>query len=490
MIITRTFLTLALASVLAAPVAAQRTDTLSLSLGDAILLANRGGDEARLAAAEVELADAQVVVARASGLPQLRLAGNYTHVFDNARGQAVGAIFNQPNIYGINANLSQSVFQGGRVFAASRAASHVRAATRLVATETRATVATSVMRAYLQVLLTARVVEIGEANARLAEERLAQTGQLEQAGRAARYDVLRARVERANLEPALIQARNDFVIAELDLRRLTNLSAEQPLRLLTTLDPELVLAVATELEAAAGSGERRPSVRAAERTVEARRAGIRVARADLLPTASVFVQTGYQAFPRTAGIPRDGGSTRIEQTPCRFVPVNPGQPCTAAIQNGGWFSDRLIGVNISWPIFDGLRAKGNIDLAQAQTRIAELQLAQARENAALDVARARAELRRARALIESGRQTATEADEAFRLASLRFSRGLSTQLEVSDAQLALLTARTNEARSLIDLYLATAELARSLGRDLPLPASAAPTPASTEPPGSFDASLR
>ena len=486
----RPLLTLALASVLATPLAAQRADTLSLSLGDAIVLASRGGDEARLAEAQVELAEAQVVVARASGLPQLRLSGSYTHVYENARGQAVGQIFNQPNTYGVNANLSQSVFQGGRVFAASRAASHVRAAARLDATDTRATVATSVMRAYLQVLLAARVVEIGEANARLADERLAQAGQLEQAGRAARYDVLRARVERANLEPAIIQARNDVVIAELDLRRLANLPAEQPLRLVTTLEPELVSTVAAELEAAAGNGEGRPSVQAAERTVEARRAGIRIARADLLPTVNLFVQTGYQAFPLTGGIPREGGSTRIQETPCRFVPVNPEQPCTAAIQNGGWFSDRLLGVNVSWPIFDGLRAKGNIDLAQAQTRIAELQLAQERENAALEVARARAELRRARALIESGRQTAVEAEEAFRLASLRFSRGLSTQLEVSDAQLALLTARTNEARALTDLYLATAELARALGRDLPLPTSAAPTSSSTEPRTGSDAPLR
>ncbi|HJQ22219.1 MAG TPA: TolC family protein, partial [Gemmatimonadaceae bacterium] len=63
----------------------------------------------------------------------------------------------------------------------------------------------------------------------------------------------------------------------------------------------------------------------------------------------------------------------------------------------------------------------------------------------------------------------TEAQEAFRLASLRFSRGLSTQLEVSDAQLALLTAESGEARASYDLYLATADLARALGRPIPMP---------------------
>ena len=62
-----------------------------------------------------------------------------------------------------------------------------------------------------------------------------------------------------------------------------------------------------------------------------------------------------------------------------------------------------------------------------------------------------------------------EADEAFRIASLRFERGLATQLEVSDAQLLLLTARTNAARATIDYYLAAAELARARGVDVPLP---------------------
>ena len=54
-------------------------------------------------------------------------------------------------------------------------------------------------------------------------------------------------------------------------------------------------------------------------------------------------------------------------------------------------------------------------------------------------------------------------------ATLRFSRGLSTQLEVSDAQLALLTAQTNALRATYDVYLAAAEQARALGRPIPTP---------------------
>ena len=128
-----------------------------------------------------------------------------------------------------------------------------------------------------------------------------------------------------------------------------------------------------------------------------------------------------------------------------------------------------MGIQFNWPIFDGLRSKGTFDLAQAQARVADLQLAQQREQVALEVATARADFQRAKALFDARRQNSAEANEALRLASLRFSRGLSTQLEVQDAQIAVMQAETNEARSIYDYYLAAAELARALGESLPLP---------------------
>jgi outer membrane protein TolC len=124
---------------------------------------------------------------------------------------------------------------------------------------------------------------------------------------------------------------------------------------------------------------------------------------------------------------------------------------------------------VAWPLFDGLRAKGNVDLAQAQARLAELQLDQERERVTVDRARAWAEFRRAAAAFDAQRENESQAEEAWKIAALRFERGLSTQLEVSDAQLLLLTARTNAARASTEYYLATADLARARGLPIPLP---------------------
>jgi outer membrane protein TolC len=357
--------------------------------------------------------------------------------------------------------------------------------------ETRALVTVDVQRAYLGALAADRLVEIQRQNVALADARLAQIEQLERGGRAARYDVLRARVERTNLEPLLIQARNDREVAYLELKRLVNVPLDRPVALATTVRTDSV-AVRALLDAALEAGSDDPSgasagarggrattvggpasaiaraegdralLRVASATVEARRAAVRVARADLLPTVSVFFQTGVLALPSSPRFPSAWGQTSNALCP-------PGSPTTRICQNNGFFPDRSAGLQFSWPLFDGLRAKGNIDLASAQASGAELQLAQVREQVALEVERARAGVERARALWEAQRFNEREAEEAFSLATLRFQRGLGTQLEVSDAQLALLTARTNALRATLDVYLAAAEQARALGRPIPMP---------------------
>lgn len=461
-------------------------DSISLSLTDAVTRALQAGDEVRMAQAQVDMAHAQVVGARASGLPQLRLSSSYSHQMENARAQAVGSIFGQSNTYNSAANIAQTLFQGGRVVSAARAANRVDEAARLTSEEVRRNVTLDVQRAYLTALLADRLVEIQEGNLALASERVAQVEQLEGGGRAARYDVLRARVERANLEPVVIQARNDRDLALLELKRLLNLPLERPLRLTTTLDGETVAAVAAEVTGAAASAgdaavvEGRGTVRAARLTAEARHFGVRVARADLLPSVTVSATLGYLAFP-------PGGF--FQNVPVRFGrmdPVacpegsDPGRVCTA--QNGGWFSDRSVQVAVSWPIFDGLRTKSNIQAAEAQARMADLQLAQQRESVALEIARARRQLERAGAAFAAQRQTVQEADETYRLAALRFERGLGTQLETSDAQILRLTAQTNAARAAVDLYIAAAELARAEGRPIPTLPATPGTPSSTVPP--------
>ena len=96
-------------------------DTLRLSVQEAVAVAQRASDEVRLSAAYVEAASAQVALARSNGLPQLRINTSYSHVFENARSTAIHAVFSLPNTYAVTTSLSQTLFPGGRIVAATRA---------------------------------------------------------------------------------------------------------------------------------------------------------------------------------------------------------------------------------------------------------------------------------------------------------------------------------------------------------------------------------
>lgn len=440
-------------------------DTMRLSVDEAVAIALRQSDEVGIAAAQIDVADAQYGAARANTLPQLRFSGAYLHVYESARGQAVGAVFNQPNTYTANANLSQTLFQGGKLISATRAANELRQAARFDEREQRANLTIFVQRAYLQALFADRIAELQQRNLALAASRVVQVEQFQRAGQSARYDVLRARVERANIEPLAIQSQSDRELALLELKRVLNLPVERPVALVSRIDAAAAAALLVSMDDTLFVAER-AAIRSAELSRAARQLGIRVARADFFPTLTAFFQSGYQAFPPPGqGFPTTRGTLSDANCPA-------GAPPALRCQNGGFFSDRQAGLNVSVPIFDGFRVKSNVDLARAQARLAEISLHQQREAVSIDVARSRAELRRARAVFAARQQNSAEADEAFRLATLRFARGLSTQLEVSDAQLALFTAQGTEARATYELILASADLARALGRPIPLPSMA------------------
>ncbi len=439
-----------------------QTDTLTLSFDAAVMRALREGEEVRAANAQVSAADAQIGIARSTGLPQLRLSSGYSQVLENARANIVGAVFNQAFTYTASAQLQQPLFLGGRVVAGAKAANAVRGASRASTAEVRGQVVVDVERAYLNALFTRRLIDIQQRNLALADERVAQTRQLEQAGRASRYDVLRLKVERANLEPAVVQAQNDYAIAVLTLRRLVNIPAERPLQLVSELDTLALQRLVATVDTSPAFGAVRAAVRAAELNRVAREAGVRVARADLLPSVTATITSGFLALPTSNGFP-----TRSGQTSNALCP--PGSPTTRSCQNNGWFTDRNFGFQVAWPIFDGLRTKANIENAHAQVDLATIQLAQVREQVAIEAAAARAEFGRARTLFDARRETVAEATEAYDLSVLRNTRGVGTTLDVSDAQLNLVRAQVNAARAIYDVFLAAADLARTTGRPIPLP---------------------
>src|SRR5690606_1848019 len=271
---------------------------------------------------------------------------------------------------------------------------------------------------------------VEQAEAFLEEERLRH-----RAGRASDLDVMRAEVAAENLRPSLVQARNAAELALLDLKRLLDLPLKQPLVLTTELSPPSPSELATPPAASEESLlNRRAALEAARRQVSIREQQVRIAKGAFLPTVSLQMSYGRQLYPdRVFDFSTD--------------------PRT------DWSA--TIGVQL--PIFEGFKRTAELDQARAELDAAKLQLAQLEEAIELQYRQALGERERAGAEIAARQRTVEQAERVYELTTLRYERGLATQLEVSEARLALLQARTNLAQALADFYIADAGVVRALG---------------------------
>ncbi len=144
-----------------------------------------------------------------------------------------------------------------------------------------------------------------------------------------------------------------------------------------------------------------------------------------------------------------------------------------------WRQNWTLGVALSLPILDGGRIKANEAIARAGVEEASANLRLARELDALDRASTRSDLTAARAEWEASGSTIQQAQRAYEIAELRFSEGLSTQLELSDARLQLAQSQVTRAEAARNLQVRRIRFA--LLPALPLAAPPAPAPCRTPP---------
>ena len=456
---------------------AAHTDTIALSLSQALQRGMNESEEAKLANQNVENARQQVSSARSGIFPQVdgRLSYQRTlrspintgsgfalpdslkfrpdslasisqrlrYLERNTPNAGLGALsslftglpFGQKNTYLGTISITQTLFDPG-VFSGLRIAKDFEQAAGAQATEQRLDLGLEIIQAYYDAVLADRQATIVTYSAAQLLSQAEQVRLIRSAGNASDLDVLRVEVDLQNVEPQRVAALNQRDIALLNLKRLINLPLAQPIRLTEPLSsadfrpvPEEVVAALADMAL-----ERRASIDAKQLEVKIREEQISLAKGAYLPRLAASANFGKQALPGD------------------FLP-----------SGGDFRDDWSAGVSVQIPIFAGGKRKADVELAKVQMRTSELQLAQLRESISLDVEQQRGELLRAAALIRARSQTVSQAERVYELTNLAYERGVQTNLQLSDARLQLQQARANEAQALHDYYVALARLLRASG---------------------------
>lgn len=409
---------------------AQMPDQLDLKTALTFALDNNFA--IRQARERIREQDGLIVEVRGIALPNVALAGNYSLEDD-----ALANIVNLDQNWQIALQASQLIYAGGGVRAALDAQDYLRQSALL---ELEAVINDELLRvrtSFYDVLLAREQIAVQEQNVALLEEQLTTARNRLEAGTVSNFDVLRAEVELANAQPALIRARNDYRVSIDALRyalgyQETNVShVRRNPEILGNLDFE---PVAYDLEESlAAARVNRPELKGLDTLVKAREAGLVIAKSDRLPTVSV---NGGYALRKDFNNSSFSGSRT------------------------GW----TLGAAASWSIWDGASTRGRINQALSQKEQARLALMDASLAVEVEVRRALAGLDGATELAAAAVKVVDQAAEAVRLADARYGAGTATQLDVLAAQVALTSARNNLVQANYAYNIAAANVRRAIGQ--------------------------
>jgi len=459
---------------LAQPVVAhaqQSADPATLSLADALQLAERRNAGVRVAAAGADRARGQKRQADSQLYPQLNGTVAYqramqsqfqaiserfaspdtsgTPTTDALANSPIVRIFAAPNTAIFTVTATQNLWTAGRLSAARAGAQAGTDAAEITLSSARAQSLLDVAQAYYDAVAAERLHAIADSTLALTERTLAHVQLAREVGTASEFDLLRARVTRDNQRPLAIQARGNRTAAHLRLKQLLNLPLQAPLTLTTPIRDDA--AIATEPLAPVTVADARTLT---PDTSIAARATVRQATAQLRASEQALTAARLARLP----------ALQLSSTYQRFAYPADGTLLPSALDL--YFPNWTVTLGLSFPILTGGRLAGERQVAEANVMEARARLQQAHDGAELDAVLAVVALEQAQATYLASVGTDAQAEQAYRIAEVRFREGLSTPVELTESRVQLEQARLQRVASARDLEVARLRLA--LLKDLPL----------------------
>jgi len=419
--------------------AALAADKVPLSLKQAvdIALAPDGNTRVRLAAQAIEQSKTRVAQARGALLPNIDGSVGGQNFTRNLRAFGISFPsnipgFSMPNVVGpitnfdarLNANMTLFDFSAWKRLDAAKTGV---AAAQAEAEAARNTVADQVARAYLAALRAQAALQVTQANLTLAESLRKLAADQKDAGTGTGIEVLRAEVQIANERQRQTLLENDVHRSLLQLARLLNLGLDRELELTDSLAmPEANVPGLDEALNAAR--ENRKDLSAQSLREQIARRNYEAVKWERLPSIQGFGDYGAIGLDVESAIPT-----------------------------------RAYGASLRVPLFDGgrrdaRRAEAAIALKQDEIRTQDL-----RKQVELDVRLALDSLAASARQVQVSEEGVQLAERELAQARRRYEAGVTSSLEVVDAQTRTERARDNRVMALYQYNQARIDLATAMG---------------------------
>lgn len=428
---------------LLAAVAMTAYATEAITLEQAIETALKNNPGLKAADAQVEAAQAGITRSRSGFLPKVNLSETWSKT-DNPL-MVLGTKLNQEIVtsadfnpmvmnnpepasnYNTRLSVMQPVFNGGKEYLGVTQARLANEASLQDRNRTRQETVFNVVKAYYGLLLASEYnkvaqqsLETSAANVKLAEARF-------KAGAVLQSDLLRAKVQLAEVKEMATRAGNSVKLAAANLNFAMGVPQASEYEVMGTL---LVQELKEDLDSMISEAlQLRPDLVSLDRNRKNAEANVKQARTDYIPSLNLMGQVDWNSY-RPVG--NDAKSWAV----------------MAVLQ---------------WNLFDGMVTTSRVREASAAAGKVKAQEEQMRSGVQLQVRQAYYNFSASKERIAATASSVHEAEEGLRIVQKRYEVGMTTFVDVLGAENALIRSRTNALQALYDNNVAQAELKLAAG---------------------------
>ncbi len=406
-----------------------------IALEQAISIAmekNRDIEKAREYAHYVQ---GKYVEERAAALPQLSLNGTMLVSKDGSQ-QSTGNPAQRQFGRVIDVTVTQPLYTWGKLNAAIRAADvGLKTADEQLRLYRQAAYR-DVVTAYHDVQLAQTLSLLAQENRKQKQRHLDEATRKFSAGVATDYDVLAAEVSAENTLPEVIRSENGVRMARERLRFLLALGSKE-VEVSGSLETPATgrpLPLGYD-EALLIAGKQRPEVSDLNLRIGIYGELVTIAAADNKPRLDLRGAAGWH------------WASMNDPAPARDV------------DGAAW----NVGLYVTFPFFDGLRTSGKVAQARSDLRTKQIEATKLMDSISLEVRQAEFSCREAAEITTALSGTVKQAERLVQMAEKGYEFGVKIKLEVDDAQLNLLQARSNLAKAQRDLRVAQVNYRWAMG---------------------------
>ncbi|MCS7258953.1 MAG: TolC family protein [candidate division WOR-3 bacterium] len=440
------------------------SDTLYLTLDDALTLALHNNKALKIAQEKIKTKEAEKNLARASFFPQLTLSGAYTRlskvqgfplatpiyrkipfpVYDFT-GNLIGFTESIPTIIGasietlamgkqnnylLRANLTQTLFSWGKLLNNYKIAQYSWELERENYRQAENNLKFQVIQAYFQGVLAREGLKLAEKSYNQMQQHLKQVEKLYKNGLASELDLLQAQVALANIKTQVIRAQNSCELAYSLLKNLIGIKEETLIALVEDVEfkPETIsldYAVNIALENRSELKNMRTTIKILERSK---------AISQTLTLPNLFSNFNYD-YKKPYGYTTESWGSDYNIT----------FGAQMALSLGG---------------ADYYKMKKSVhDLKQAVLSLAMLE-----DQIKLEVKNAYWALENELEVLKTQTENTKKAQRALNLAAEKYAHGLITNLEYINTQLQLYQAEFEKLNATINCILAQKKLLNVMGK--------------------------